>query len=617
MANLKDIKYINKEFASLKETLIAYTKTYFPNTYNDFSPSSTGMLFIEMAAYVGDVLSFYIDNQVQETFIQYARQKENLYNLAYLLGYRPKVTTISSTIIDFYQQVPAITSGSVTIPDFSYCLKINKNAQISSNLNNNVKFLLEDDIDFSFSSSYDPTEVSIYQISGLSPTFYLLKKSRKATSSTINTLDVVINEPKKFETVEINDSNIVGILDIVDSDNNIWYEVPSLAQDFIYNYIDNKNSNNPSYDNNEEVNQILKLKSVPKRFTTRFLNDSTLQLQFGSGVTNESDEEIVPNADNVGLGLPSERVKLTTAYSPLNFIFTNSYGTAPSNTTLTIRYLTGGGIQSNVPQNTLTLLDTTNVSFLNSTLNSTLAQSVFDSVACSNPLAADGGGDGDDINELRNNALGNFQNQLRTVTNEDYVIRALSMPASLGSIAKIYSEKEKFQDNTDNKFSSIVLYILSYDNNKKLRQASTLIKQNLKTYLSQYRMINDYVKIRDAFVINIGINFDVITLPNFNNNEVILKCIDALTEFFNIDKWQINQPIILRDLYVLLDRIEGVQTIKHIEITNKTGASDGYSEYAYDIPGALKNNIVYPSLDPMIFEVKNPELDIKGRTVSL
>ena len=194
MANLKrDIRYINRDFNSFRDSLIEYSKTYFPNTYNDFSPESTGMLFMEMASYVGDVLSFYLDNQIQETFIQYARQTENLYNLAYMLGYKPKVTTASHVDIDFYQQVPAKTSASVVIPDYDYALLIPENTQVSSVLDENQKFLIEDVIDFTSSSSLDPTTVSIYQVQGSQPTYFLLKKTRKAISATIQSTTFTFN----------------------------------------------------------------------------------------------------------------------------------------------------------------------------------------------------------------------------------------------------------------------------------------------------------------------------------------------------------------------------------------------------------------------------------------
>jgi hypothetical protein len=619
MADLKrDIRYINRDFNDFRNALIEYTKTYFPNTYNDFTETSTGMLFMEMSAYVGDVLSFYIDNQIQETFIQHARQTENLFNLSYLLGYVPKVTTAASVNIDFYQQLPSKLSGSTIVPDFDYCLKIPENTSISANNNSNIKFLIQDVVDFSTSSSMDPTEVSVYQISGNQPTAYLLKKTRKAISSTINTTTFTFTSPVKFDTREINTSNIIGILDVVDNNGNIWYEVPNLAQENVFDTIRNTNINDPNYSSDTEVPYLLQLKQVQRRFATRFINGTTLQLQFGAGNPISTDEEIIPNPDNVGLGLPFEKSKMTTAFSPTNFVFTNTYGIAPSNITLTVRYLTGGGIQSNVNSGTLTNIDTNNVVFLTPSLSSSLANNIFNSLASNNPVAADGGSDGDTIEELRQNALGNFQNQLRTVTPQDYLIRSLSMPANLGVISKAYAAPSKIGEYQPGEIPTILdLYVLSYDINKNLRTASPTLKKNLQTYLSEYRMINDSIRIKDAFIINIGVTFDIIVLPNYNNNEVLTKCISALEDYFLIDKWQINEPIILKDLYILLDKVEGVQTVKNVSIENLTGSSLGYSDYAYDVPGATLNDVVYPSIDPMIFELKNPNIDIKGRVVPL
>lgn len=620
MANLKrDIRYINRDFNDFRNALIEYSKTYFPNTYNDFSDTSTGMLFMEMSAYVGDVLSFYLDNQIQETFIQYARQTENLFNLSYLLGYVPKVTTAASVNIDFYQQLPAKASGSATVPDFDYCLKIPKDTQISTNNNSGIKFLIQDVVDFSSSSSMDPTEVSVYQISGNQPTYYLLKKTRKAISATVNSTSFTFTSPVKFDTRDLNATNIIGILDVVDSNGNVWYEVPNLAQENVFDTIRNTNINDPNYSSDTEVPYLLQLKQVQRRFATRFLNEGTLQLQFGAGDPSLTDEEIIPNPDNVGLGLPFEKTKITTAFSPTNFVFTNTYGMAPSNITLTVRYLTGGGVQSNVDSGTITNIDTTNVVFLNPNLsNTTLANTIFNSLASNNPLAADGGQDGDTIEELRQNALGNFQNQLRTVTQQDYLIRALSMPSNLGVISKAYAQPSKIGEYQLGELPTILdLYVLSYNVNKKLRTASSALKKNLQTYLSEYRMINDSIRIKDAFIINIGVTFDIIVLPNYNNNEVLTKCINSLADYFNIDKWQINEPIMLKDLYILLDKVEGVQTVKNVSINNLTGSSLGYSDYAYDVSGATLNNVVYPSIDPMIFEVKYPDQDIKGRVVPL
>jgi hypothetical protein len=615
MAANKNIKYINKDFTEFRASLVDYAKTYFPTTYNDFSPASPGMMFMEMAAYVGDVLSFYLDNQVQENYLQFARQSNNLFELAYMFGYKPNVTGVATTTVDFYQQVPAKLVGPTYVPDFDYALFIPNNSTVSST--NGISFLIEDPIDFSVSSSSDPTEVTVYAISAGNPTFYLLKKSRKAISATITTTTFSFTSPIKFNTIEINSTNLIGILDCVDSEGNTWYEVDYLGQEMIFDSIKNTNTNDPNFFQNGDAPYLLKLKKTQYRFTTRLRNSRLLQIQFGAGTTSDSDENIIPNPDNVGIGLPFEQTKLTTAYSPTNFLFTKTYGIAPSNTTLTFRYLTGGGVTANVGANTLTRLNSTPV-FLNSNLNGTTANSIFASLAVTNPEAANGGGDGDTIEEIRQNSSANFASQLRNVTQDDYLVRALSMPPRYGNIAKAYIEPTKVKNLSAGESNSILdLYVLTYDINGKLTIASPALKQNLVTYLSQYRMVNDAINIKDAFVVNIGVDFDIIVLPNYVNNDVLSRCITALQTYFAISNWQINQPIILRDIYVLLDRIEGVQTVKNISITNKVGTNIGYSQWAYDISGATQNNVIYPSLDPMIFEVKYPSTDIQGRVVSL
>jgi hypothetical protein len=619
MAIRRNIQYINKDFTELRASLIDYAKTYFPNTYTDFSPTSPGMMFMEMAAYVGDVLSFYMDNQIQENFLQYARQPNNLYELAYMFGYKPNVTQVATTIVDFYQQVPASGSTSNKVPDFNYSLFVPGNSTITSTSNASISFLMEDPIDFSVSSSGDPTEITVYEVDGSGvPLYFLLKKSRKAISATINTIPFSFGAPTQFSTVDINADKIIGVLDITDTDGNEWYEVDYLGQEMVFNSIKNTNVNDPNLSQYAgDTPYILKLEKVQRRFASRVISTGSLQLQFGAGTAEDTDEEIIPNPNNVGIGLPFEIDKLTTAYSPENFLFTKTYGIAPSTTTLNVRYLTGGGVESNVPANDLTNLTST-VTFVNQQTNQTTANYVFNSLAVTNPQAADGGGDGDTIEEIRQNSSANFATQLRNVTQNDYLVRALSMPAKYGVVSKAYIEPTKAQSISAGESQSVLdLYVLSYNVSNQLTTTSLALKQNIITYLSQYRMVNDSVTIKDAFIINIGVNFDIIVLPNYNSNEVLTNCIVALRDYFAIDRWQINQPIVLRDIYILLDRIEGVQTVKTITINNLVGENLGYSKYAYDINGATANNVVYPSLDPSIFEVKYPNQDIQGRVVPL
>ena len=613
MAVRRNINYINKDFGQFRNQLINYSSTYFPSTYTDFTNTSVGMMFIEQAAYIGDVLSFYMDNQIQENFLQYARQPDNLYDMAYMYGYKPKTTGLAEVDIDFYQQVPAKISGSEYVPDYDYALYLPANTQVSTTGGSIVNFTTQDPIDFSISSSLDQTFETVAALSLGIPSYYLLKKTRKTYSGTIATTTFSVGDPQEFLTFNITDSNIAGILDVVDSDGNIWYEVDYLGQELIYDSLRNTNVNDPNTSLDTDAPFLLQTKQVQNRFATRFLNSTTLQLQFGAGNPADTTEEVIPNPFNVGLGLPFEQNKLTAAYSPTNFIFTNTYGVSPTNTTLTVRYYTGGGVQSNVLANTTTNLNTGGIKFIQGGLNSNTAQYVFDSLASNNPFGASGGKDGDTVEEIRQNSISNFTTQLRNVTADDYLVRALSMPSRYGKVSKAHTQKPK----ADEANTTLDLYVLTEDANNKLTVASDTIKNNLKKYIEQYRMIGDTISIKDAFVINFSVDFEIITYPNFNSNQVLEVCIRSLQTYFDTNRWQISQPIIIPDLFVLLDQLDGVQTVKNVFINNKTGTTKGYSQWAYDMKGANQNGTIFPSLDPSIFEIRYPNTDIKGRVVNL
>jgi hypothetical protein len=557
---------------------------------------------------VGDVLSFYLDNQIQETFAQYARQESNLYSLAYMLGYKPKVTGVATTMVDFYQKVPA-TGGDK--PDYDYALSIAANTALSSDSSN---FLLQESVDFSITNPSDPTDVKILTVDGSgNPLYFLLKKSRSVISATVQTKDFSFGSPQRFQTIEINSTGIIQILDITDSNGNKWYEVPYLAQEMYMEGIANTETDSG------EVPFLLQLKKIPRRFVSRYISPTVLQIQFGAGTTTANVEEtVIPNPTNIGSSLTGNiDAYQFTAFDPANFLFTSTYGIAPSNTTLTVRYLTGGGISSNAAANTINnIVDAGNVTFAGPAPDPEIREDVLGSLALTNPTAATGGSNGDSPDEIRFNSLGVFGAQLRTVTQADYIVRALSLPSQYGSIAKVYAEPEKLENLLPGEsLAATNLYVLAYDGSKKLKYASTTLKQNLKTYLSQYRMVNDSIKIKDGYIINISVDFDIVLLPNSNSNDVLFRCITALKDYFNIDNWQMNEPILLKDVAVTLDRIDGVQTVKDVRITNLVGGGR-YSSWAYDIPGATTGNVVYPSVDAMIFEVKYPDSDIRGRVVS-
>jgi len=605
MAEERDIKYVNKTFSDFRQQLIDYAKNYFPDTYNDFSPTSPGMMFMEMAAYVGDVLSFYQDIQLQETLLQYAQEPGNLYSLAYMMGYRPKISTAATVDIDVFQQV---ASNGSNVPNWDQALVIPENTQLESTAAGQARFFIDEKVNFGFSSSYSPTEVSVYASSGNTINTFLLKKTVKAFSGEVKTKTVSVGSPERFKTITLEDSNIIGILDVSDGAND-WYEVPYLAQDTIF-----EETANASSDKNLAP-YLLSLKKVPRRFVTRFTSTGNLQLQFGAGTTGQDDSVITPDPTNVGLGTGNGISKIDVAYDPSNFMFTGTYGLAPSNSTLTIRYLVGGGVESNVPANTVTTV-------VNQATATGTDTSQASTIAYNNPRAASGGKDGDTAEEIRQNSLKAYSEQLRAVTREDYIVRALSMPSKFGSVAKVHVLQDQLtstKSTTDNIIDSnplsLSMYVLAYNNDRKLITASSNIKENLKQYISQYRMLTDAVNIKDAFIVNIGIKYDIVLRPGAVGREVLLRCTQALQEHFDIRKWSINQPINIGTIYSLLDRIKGVQTVQGIEIVNKVGGT--YSQYAYDIKGATKNNIVYPSYDPCIFELRTPNSDIEGRITTL
>jgi hypothetical protein len=606
----KNISYLNKGFTDFKTTLQQYAKTYFPTTYNDFSEATPGNMFIEMASYVGDVMSFYIDTQTQENFLLYAKEKENLYAQAYIMGYRPKASYASNTTLDVYQLVPSVISGSVTSSNHStYGLIIPANTVVTS-ISTGTKFLTTQQIDF--------TDTSNTEITYVDSDYFLFKKSTPVISAELKETTIFLSSNQKFATYNITDNNILQILSVTGSDGNVWYEVPYLAQSTIF-----QKTNNPS-SSLDQVPYLLQLQKVPRRFVSRILSDNTLQLEFGAGLSQDKvDSQIIPTPDNIQLGKVPGISLLTNNYNEASVMFTQEYGLVPSGS-LQVKYIVGGGITSNVPSNDLTTIETSGIYFKNGDPGGILATTVLSSIVTANPSPSVGGRNGDTIEEIRQNALYSYSSQLRAVTKNDYIVRALSIPPDYGTIAKAYisqdfnNAQQTVSYNPSNNPLALDLYILSYNNDKKLTTASTTLKENLVTYLNEYRMITDAINIKDAFYINIGVNFDITVLSNYSNKEILTNCINTLQDYFNIDKWQINQPIIISDISSILLQIKGVKSIVRLEVVNKQdNTNNTYSQYGYDINGATRNNIIYPSMDPAIFEVRYPNNDIQGRVITL
>lgn len=606
MSNIRNITYLNKSFDDFRNSLQDYAKTYFPTSYNDYNEASIGMMFIELASYVGDNLSFYLDTQIQENQLTYTKELNNIINMAYTLGYRPKMSYASNTNLSVYQLIPNKNISGSLVPDYDYAFKINPNVSIASTTG--VNFITTEPIDFT----------NIYKITSsyYDPNYFLLETQVKAISAELKTAKFTFTSPKKFDSININDTNILQILEVVDNSSNIWYEVPHLAQNLI-----NINSLNNNSDSGSAP-YILNYIQTPRRFVSRFTDNSNLQIQFGSGISNLNDNVLLPDPDMAQLGINPHIFNPINNYNKANSFISQEYGVAPSNIDLIVTYLVGGGINSNIPSNNINQkkfsLSSNDVSFNNivKNTNDVLQIELFNNLLFNNINPSTGGRSADTVNEIRLNTLNSFSSQNRVVTKEDYINRTLSMPSELGSISKCYIENtnQKLSDNSIN-YNALDLYVLGYDSNKNLSQASITLKENLVKYLNNYRMSTDAINIKNAFIINIGIEFDIISIPQVSNRQAINNCILALKDYFSIDKWSINQPIILSDLYSLLLKVRDVQSVQNIKIINKQG--NNYSQYGYDIYAATKNNIVYPSLDPSIFEIKYMNDDIKGRCSSI
>jgi len=607
----KDVKYLNKDFVSTRNTLIEFSKIYFPEEYNDFSDSSVGMMFIEMSAYVADVLSLYTDTQLRESLIQFAKNKSNIFNIAQSFSYQPKLAGVSYTDLDIYQIVPAITTGVDFLPNWNYALKI-KNMRVASQTNPDIQFRIDSPVDFAESGS-EPTDITIYELDGSNVAYYLLKKTIKASSGIVTTKTFTIGNAKKYLNIALPDTDIVDILNVVDSDGNTWYEVPYLAQDTVIESIPTEQISQYS-DYRYTVPYVLRYRKAPRRFIKRVRTDNRTELQFGAGVSAIADELLIPNPRTIGYTYFNRPV------DPRNFLNTRTYGLAPSNITLTVTYVRGTDERANAAVGDVSVV--INAEITNDSTGLADYSRVKASLAAVNSVPATGAKGAESLDEIRNNTMAFFAAQERCVTIEDYRIRIMSMHPRYGTVAKVdiiqdrvkSSGKDAPKGYVEN-FLALNAYCLSYDGDKHLITLNQAVKDNLKVYLEQYRIATDAVNIKDAYIINIGVEFEIITYQNVKNKRaVVLRCIDALKTYFNIDNWQIGQPILITDLYNLLDKIEGVRTVSDIKIINKydsTGVQ--YSSNVYDTYAATYEGVVYTSLDPSCFEVKYPDKDIFGR----
>ena len=450
-------------------------------------------------------------------------------------------------------------------------------------------------------------------------------------AGTERTTTLTFGSAERFTKRTIDDTNVIGITNVIDSFGNKWYEVDYLAQDVV---MDDVVLATTTTETGVRPASGLRLRKVPRRFVTRINRDFQLEMQFGSGESNESDFDVLIDSRQIATnqyGTGVQNLVGNAAINNFNFLNSSAYGVTPSNVSLTVTYIVGGGVETNCNANSIVNIDnlivTNDIQQLPLSERSTF-NAVLQTALITNPLPATGGGAGESLDEIKENALAFFNAQNRVVTSEDYVIRTHSMPTKYGTVAKAYAVKDdqinniltvkngNFVNTTINP-TAINLYTLGYNKNKKLTTLNSITKDNLARYIEQFRLLTDDVNILDAFVINIGVRFDIRVFKNYNMKDVLARSIDAVTQHFNIDNWAINQPIVLTDLSYEIGSVEGVQNVSNLQIFNKYQFKDGsdYQPYRYDIEQATVDNIIYPSLDPSIFELRYPETDIIGNAI--
>lgn len=542
--------------------------------------------------------------------------------------------------------VPALGAGFNYEPDKKFFLKILANSKFSTNTPPTQNFRSIDNVDFADSANRN---IRILARDGSNaPTMYVVSKKIKLVSADVKVATFSFGSAQKFSKIEITDANVISIISVEDSNGNLFYEVDYLGQDLIVEERDTAVRGSDGFFSSETMQsgslspaKLAIFRKKPRRFVTRINSDMKLELCFGSGTSDTSDELVTLNSTQIANSKYNQVIS-NSSLDPADFISTDTFGLAPANTTLTVTYLVGGGVQSNVASNTITQVDAVQIAN-NITDYATAEQGLYNqvvsSVAIINEEPARGGGDTESVEEIRQNALAFFNAQNRVVTDKDYLVRSYAMPAQFGSVSKVFVVRDEqinaiarqdsgsLQLNNDqNPFNnrayvvdpvapnSINLYVLGHDENKNLATLNTLVKKNLAKYLEQYRVLTDDVNILDAFVVNIGVEFHIVAYRSYNMNDVIARCIDAIKSFFDITNWQINQPIIMNDLRLTIGSVEGVQTVSDVIVTNKYRFKDGrdYFEYRYPIEEATVDDVIYPSLDPSIFEIRYPETDIVG-----
>ena len=590
----RDIYYLSKDFDSIKSDLIDDVKRHFPSDWRDFNDASGGMALLELIAYVGDILSFNVDRQVNEAYINRAVELKNIVSLAQNFGYKPK------------NQTPAVVNLAVSA-DFSNTTSaetlftLKKGATVLTNYEPIVSFETLSDVDFSSPAN------RIIQTAGATTTVSVSGVSAVAGISKI--FKYRANDPVKFLKITLPDSNINEVMSVSASDGSEYYEVDNLARDTIF--IGDVNTSSGSGD----AGYIMKLKRVPKRYVVERDPTGLTSIRFGPGVLMEADADVIPNPNDFVLpptlrGSPSGFAP--AAIDSTNFLKTKSLGVAPQNTDITINYRSGGGVATNVGAGTLTRIINKDLVFATPNLQSLSAvvvTNITNTLACSNGEQASGGEQAETVSSIRENAVYNMGSQLRCVTLQDYQARIMSMPAQFGSVFRSFVRKDP------NNSMGVEMFMVTRNNEKQLTLSSEVIKNNIETYIKNFKSFSDTIKLTNGRIINIGVNFTMVPQSEANAQEALMECILVLQRVFDTARTNFNDSIVIPDIQARLQSLQKVRSVPELKIINKTTTvgTRTYSGTELNINANTSSGILKFPVD-CVWELKYPNFDIIGRS---
>ena len=595
MADKKtSITYTNREFSTIKQDLINHAKRNYPDIYRDFNEASFGSLMLDTVAYVGDILSFYLDYQVNESFIDTAVEYQNVQRLSRQYGYRHNFSPSSAGIVDLFIVVPANSVGSG--PDMRYAPIIKRNTEFSTG--DGSPFILTDSVNFA-NGNNEVVVARINDTTGL-PISYAIKAQGRVISGKITQETFDIGSYKRFRKLFLSIPRVAEVMSVYDSDGNEYYQVDHLSQDVIYKEVSNRASDN------EEVPSLMRPFSVPRRFTLETEGDVTY-LQFGYGSADSFDAQTSPaEPSSVVMKMNGRGYVSSATLDPSRLLETDKFGVVPSETTLTVKYRINTSENVNVPAGSLNVVNRPFFSFRNSRQ---LSQSLIGQVASSleilnvEPIIGDARSPSSE--ELKIRTIDHFATQGRAVTGTDYEAMVYAMPSKFGAIkrCKIVRDEDSFKRNLN-------LYVLSEDIDGKLTFASSTLKENLKTWINQVRMINDTIDIIDGRIVNLAINFKIIADKDKNKYDVLQQCIARLQSKFSEPKL-LGEPFYITDIYSELNDVDGVVDTEEVKVSTKNGLL--YSDTRFSISEQKSADGRYIKAPKNVaFEIKYPNTDIVG-----